>query len=230
MKLHYLEHVPFEDLSNIAVWANSKNIPVSRTRLYAGEQLPSLNAFDMLCIMGGPMNIYEDSTYPWLIAEKVFILEAISAKKKVIGICLGAQLIADVLGGKVTRNIEPEIGWFPVWKALQGNASKLFPMFPSELVAFHWHGDTFSLPPHCVKLAYSEACENQAFSYHDHVVGLQFHLEYSAVSIESMLLNCSCELIECPYVQQQDAILAGLENCNQTYKILAELFDSLAGY
>ncbi len=104
MRIHYLQHVPFEDLANIEVWAKEKGHSISVTRLYDDEEPPEIKDFDWLVILGGPMNIYEEKTYPWLIREKEFIGEAIAAKKIVLGICLGAQLIADVLGGKVTRN------------------------------------------------------------------------------------------------------------------------------
>lgn len=101
MRIHYLQHVPFEDLANIEVWAGEKGHEVSVTRLYMDETLPALDRFDWLIVMGGPMNIYEEVEYPWLIKEKEFIRNAINAGKFVMGICLGAQLIADVLGEKL---------------------------------------------------------------------------------------------------------------------------------
>ena len=104
MRIHYLQHVPFEDLANIEKWAENRGHEVSKTLLFSGDGLPKLDKFDWLIIMGGPMNIYEHSKYPWLIKEKKFIGDVINDGKVVLGICLGAQLMADVLGGRVFRN------------------------------------------------------------------------------------------------------------------------------
>ncbi len=146
MRIHSFEHVPFEDLAQIGVWAENQGYKLSRTRFYANEQLPALSELDWLVVMGGPMNIYEEDRYPWLAQEKAFIGEAISQGKLVLGICLGAQLIADVLGGPVSRNQYKEIGWLPVSLRAAASSSPLFHNFPSEFIAFHWHGDTFAAP------------------------------------------------------------------------------------
>jgi GMP synthase-like glutamine amidotransferase len=110
MKIRYLQHVPFEGPANIGEWARKKGHILTGTHLYNNEVVPSMDQFDWLIIMGGPMNIYEEKKYPWLQSEKQFIKEAIEHRKVVLGICLGAQLITDVLGGKVTSNPEGEIG------------------------------------------------------------------------------------------------------------------------
>src|SRR5271170_6697939 len=114
MRIHYFQHVPFEGLGCIAQWAAEKEHTVTATRFYLDEPAPNPGEIDWLVVMGGPMNIYEEAEYPWLAREKRFIGEAIRGGKTVIGICLGAQLIADVMGGPVTRNLEKEIGWFPI--------------------------------------------------------------------------------------------------------------------
>lgn len=218
LRIHYLQHVEFEDAANIVPWAEARGHRVSRTRLHAQEPLPSPDAVDWLVIMGGPMNIYEHDRHPWLVREKEFIAEAIRRGTPALGICLGAQLIADVLGGRVTQNREKEIGWFPV--SLTDGASHLppFQSLPRQFLPFHWHGDTFSIPPGAVRAASSEACTNQAFQYGDRVVGLQFHLDYSAASIAKMVESCAEELVEGPYVQRWPELLtdaaraAGLRN------------------
>ncbi len=147
MKLHYIQHVPFEGPANIGDWARSQGWSLSATHLYRGDKLPAPGEFDWLVVMGGPMNIYEEDQYPWLAAEKKSIGKAIEAGKIVLGVCLGAQLIADVLGGRVVRNEHKEIGWFPVSLRPEGVESPVFRSFPPEFQALHWHGDTFSLPP-----------------------------------------------------------------------------------
>jgi GMP synthase-like glutamine amidotransferase len=206
MNIHCLTHVSFENAANIQVWADSRGHTLRYTHLYKKDTLPDMADFDFLAVMGGPMNIYEHAAYPWLITEKLFIRCAIDAGKKVLGVCLGGQLIADVLGGKVTRNIYPEIGWHLIQLTPHAKKLSLFEGFPDELMAFHWHGDTFAIPPGAVPLVSSRACANQAFLYASNVLGLQFHLEYSEDSIFAMLKNCESEPISSPYVQNAEQI------------------------
>jgi len=188
MNIHYLQHVAFENPAYILDWAKEFNHSVSSTHFYDKDyQLPSLDSIDMLVVMGGPMNIYEETEYPYLVEEKKFIKGAIESGKSVLGICLGAQLIADVLGGKVIKNDVKEIGWIPV-------TSYNMHFFPSQFVPLHWHGDTFTLPEECEVIASSKDCENQAFLYQDKVVGLQFHLETNEDSLNAIIQNCKDEL------------------------------------
>jgi GMP synthase-like glutamine amidotransferase len=209
MRLHYLQHVPFEDPANILVWAEKHGLSVSRTRLFLEETLPPPEAFDWLLVMGGPMNIYEEAIYPWLSPEKELIAGAIEAKKVVWGICLGAQLIADQLGGKVYRNAHKEIGWHPVHLEPESRGSILFSRLPQSFVAFHWHGDTFHRPPGTKVLASSQACPIQAFEDEGgRVLGLQFHVESSLESVEKLIHHCGEELVDAPYIQKPEGILA----------------------
>jgi len=199
--------VEFEDLGTIANWATHNNHPITATRWHHGEAAPSLNSFDLLVIMGGPMNIYEEQLYPWLHHEKNFISDAIAANKAVLGVCLGAQLIADVLGGKVYPNQHKEIGWFPVQKA-PAASGPFANALPHTFSPFHWHGDTFSLPPGTHHLARSEACENQAFSVGERILGLQFHLEVTPDAVQAWTENGGAELVDGLYIQQPQAMLA----------------------
>ena len=178
MRVHWLQHAEHEGLGCIEPWLRSRGHRLSGTRLQRGEDLPHVDDFDWLIAMGGPMNIYEHDRHPWLIREKFLIRDACVKKKKVLGICLGAQLIADVLGGPVTEGREPEIGWFDVTLNAEAAKSALFADFPPTFAAFHWHGDTFAYPKGATPLMSSEACERQAFSWGEgRVLGLQFHLE-----------------------------------------------------
>lgn len=228
MRLHYLQHVSFEDAAAIADWAVGHGHHLSSTHLYNEQMLPSQDDFDWLIIMGGPMNIYQHDKYPWLPLEKYFIRKSIVSGKTILGVCLGAQLIADVLGNPVSSNKHKEIGWYPISLAEEGRQSPLFADWPDRFDAFHWHGDTFCIPLGSVHVASSAGCWNQAFVYGDRVVGLQFHLEYKTESIEKMLIHCSDELQKGPYIQDTAAIEAGLFKVEQTNGLMYSLLDSLA--
>lgn len=227
MRLNYLQHVPFEDAAEIATWALDRGHQITCTRLYAGEPLPAQDQLDWLIVMGGPMNIYEHDEYPWLVPEKECIRQSIENGKTILGVCLGAQLIADVLGGPVTQNLHKEIGWHSVSLSADGRKNPLFVGWPDRFEAFHWHGDTFEIPSQAVHIAASEGCPNQAFVYAERVVGLQFHIEYSDESIRAMLADCSDELQAGPYVQDVQAIQAGLPNLVRTKTLLFSLLDAL---
>ena len=226
MRIHSLEHEPFEGLANIEVWAKKNGHIISRTLLFNGEELPDITDIDWLVIMGGSMNVYEEEKYPWLRDEKNFIAQAIAGKKIVLGICLGAQLIADVLGGKVSRNRYAEIGWFPLTLTKEARNSHIFSYFPPRFTAIHWHGDTFEIPPGAVRIAESEGCTNQAFEY-GRTIGLQFHLEYSEKSIDLMFRNCGSEIVEGRYIQKPDEIILQNNNVVETQKLLNLLLDNM---
>ena len=217
MKIHYLQHVPFENPGHILIWAEQHSHTITGTHLYLGEVPPSLDDFDWLIIMGGPMNIYEENLYPWLILEKRFLQTSIDAGKVVIGICLGAQLIADVIGGKVTRSPFKEIGWFHIELTDAALSNPMFSFFPKKHTVFQWHGDTFStLPLEAESIASSEACMHQAFIYKKRVFGFQYHLENTYEGIQNLIRNCADEMVEGKYIQSADTILSCTECITQT--------------
>ena len=226
MRIHSLEHEPFEGLANIEVWAKNRGHSIARTLLFNNEELPDMSDFDWLIIMGGSMSIYEEEKYPWLRKEKNFITEAIANKKIVLGVCLGSQLVADVLGGRVSRNRYKEIGWFPITLTGEAKSSSVFSTLPDRFIALQWHGDTFKIPPGATKIAESEACANQAFEC-GHAVGLQFHLEYSAESINSMFENCGSDLVNGKYIQKPDEIVSQYGNVAKMQKVLDLLLDNI---
>jgi GMP synthase (glutamine-hydrolysing) len=209
MRIHYLQHVPFEGLGNIENWALLRGHQISDTQLYNNDPLPEPEEFDWLIVMGGPMNIYEEDKFPWLAREKTFIRDAIDAGKIVLGVCLGAQLIASVLGAKIHKNQYPEIGWFNVWLTDAASKSMAFRRLPERFTAFHWHGDTFDLPPGATRIAESDACRNQAFECDGRVIGLQFHIDTTLESIRRLVEHCGNELVPGEYVQSEEEMLAG---------------------
>jgi GMP synthase-like glutamine amidotransferase len=227
MKIHYLQHVPFEDVEYLGNWAKKNGVHLDRTRLYEDDPYPSLSDFDVLIIMGGPMGVYDEQKYPWLKIEKAYIRKAIHDNKIVVGICLGAQLIATVLGAKVYQNSFKEIGWFPVHKTPQTHNTSLGKIFPESFMAFHWHGDTFDIPKGAVHLTESKACKNQAFVYQNRVIALQFHLESTQSSIESLIQNCRDELISAPFIQTADQIREGYQQIESLNTIMDKLMNCI---
>ncbi|WFR58752.1 type 1 glutamine amidotransferase [Anaerocolumna sp. AGMB13025] len=209
MRLHYLQHVPFENPGSILTWAREKGYTVTSTEFFLEGSLPEQKDFDWLVIMGGPMNIYEEDKYPWLVKEKMFIKEAIRNGKVLIGLCLGGQLIADCIGGKVTKNTCKEIGWYPVRLTREAKESFLFSHFPKAPVVFEWHGDTFSsLPEEATLLAENDACAHQAFVYKTRIFGFQYHLENTLEIIKGLTKNCAEELVPDKYIQTEEELLS----------------------
>jgi len=208
MKLHILQHVPFEDPGTILDWARERKFSVDFTRFFQQEKLPETDEFDLLVVMGGPMGLADTVKYPWLDQEKAFLEKCLHANKKMIGICLGAQLLAKTLGAKVFPNNTKEIGWFPIRKndAADHEILKLFKEV--TLPAFHWHGDTFNLPGNAVRLFSSQATENQAFVWNNRVFALQFHWEVKPENVRLLLENSAADLTEGPFVQQPEEMLA----------------------
>lgn len=229
MNLHYVQHVPFEHPGTILSWAEQQGYSLSRTLMYEdSSRFPQQKDFDWLIVMGGPMNVDEEDLYPWLKREKKFIAKSIKEGKVVVGICLGAQLIAAVLGGKVTKNPCKEIGWFPIYFDDEAQTMPLFSQFAKEMMVFQWHGDTFSeLPQEAHCLAKSFGCEHQAFVYHQRVFGFQYHLENTAEIINDLLLHCADEVVPGAYVQTQEEIVSHPEYMEQAQLNMGKFLDGL---
>jgi GMP synthase-like glutamine amidotransferase len=152
------------------------------------------------------MSVNDEAAHSWLRPEKRLIAQAVEKGKTVLGICLGAQLIASAVGARVYPNGCKEIGWFPVRRAA-GSDSALARLFPNSLEVFHWHGDTFDLPRGAVRLLESEACANQAFFIGEKVVGLQFHLETTPESALALIANSRAEIVPGATIQTEQEML-----------------------
>ena len=180
MRALVLQHVPFEGSARIGDWIGRHCEHEHVCYLYADAHLPALDSFDLLVVMGGPMSVHDEAQYPWLVAEKRLIRAALDAGKKVLGICLGAQLLAQALGAAVRPGRQAEIGWWPLHRYSQALGSPLGERLPERLMAFHWHGETFDLPAGSVPLYGSAACANQGFIWNEQAIGLQCHLASTA--------------------------------------------------
>src|SRR5450432_676556 len=143
-RIHFFQHVRFETPGMIAEWASEKEYVTGYSLFFEKEyQIPRIENIDWLVVMGGPMSVHDEEKLPWLKIEKEFIKKCIDANKTVVGICLGSQLIAEVLGAKVFKNAFTEIGIMPVEWTAEAGTSFLFNHFPKTQNVFHWHGETF---------------------------------------------------------------------------------------
>lgn len=222
-QIHFILHADFEQPALIGEWA-TKNQFVTKISLMGIHPLPMLEEIDFLVIMGGPMGVYEVDKYPWIAEELRFIQKCIQSGKTVLGVCLGAQMLAAALNAKVFRNKTKEIGWLPVQFK-----QDVIPGLPETTIAFHWHGDTFDLPQGATWLAGSEAAQNQAFIYKDKVLALQFHIEMNINAIEAMLANCGDEIVPDKFIQDKVQIRSGLKHNSGNEAILNAIMTYLSG-
>ena len=227
MKIAVLQHAAYEGPGEIAAWAAQRGHAVAIHSLYRSDPLPELDAFDLLVIMGGEMNIYQYRDWPWLKPESAFIAAALAGGKKAVGICLGAQLIAAALGARVAQNDHIELGWLPVaWTA---QARALFPDLPASSTVLHWHGDTFALPTGATRLAVSDGCPEQGFLIGDRCLALQFHLEVD-LSLVQAFVDGQVEWPNGPYAQSPEAILAKApSHCDPNRQLLHGMLDRFCG-
>jgi GMP synthase (glutamine-hydrolysing) len=187
-KLLVLQHVAYEILGTLDPLLRSSGFRIHYVNFgrYPDAQ-PSLEGYHGLIILGGPMNVDQVDQHTHLVTELNLIREAIYKGFPVLGVCLGAQLIAKALGAEVRRNQEKEIGWYSVSLTRDGKDDPLFAHFQDTERIFQWHGDTLQIPKGAVHLATSPTCTNQAFRYGDNVYGFQFHLEVDEPLIERWL-------------------------------------------
>ncbi len=228
MRVRIFQHVPFEGIGSLQQWLERREASVEWTRFFRGDTPPAGAEYDWLIVMGGPMSVSDEKAFPWLAAEKRAILEAIQTGKRVLGICLGAQLVAAALGARVFANGTREIGWHPVSRRSSISSTALSAAIPDASVVFHWHGDTFDIPRGAVGFLSSDACRNQAFQLGDRVLGLQFHLETTAESVRALIEHCGDELVPGTYVQGEAEILAHPRRFAEINRIMADVLDVMA--
>lgn len=216
MTLRFLsiEHVPQEGVGTISTYIQEIGGNLARHRQYQQHPLStSHDDYDVLVAMGGPMGVCDSAQYPWLDRELHFIREAIDQGKHVLGVCLGAQMIAKALGAEVRKNPCMEIGWLPVHFEDAFLRARLGQELNRQMDVLHWHSDTFSIPPGAVHVASSAACANQGFLYEGKVLGLQFHLEMGAEEVDVMTGHFRDELVPDKFVQGGEEIRARTEEC-----------------
>ena len=229
MRIQLIEHDP-EDFSrtNISFWAAEKGHTVNQIYICNNEELPPIDSFDLLMVMGGSQNAWDDQGYSWLREEKEFVAKAVDQGKLYLGICFGAQLLAEALGGKIFPNEHKEIGWHEVSLNQDGRESFLFRNVPPSFVTFHWHSDHFSLPDNCTRLAFSPPTENQAFVCNERpAVGLQFHPEYTRDMVKYYAAKRSQDWVPDKYVSSADEVLARTDKLPETYWLMETLLNNM---
>lgn len=177
MKIHVLHHVHLSIKHGISTYLDDSLHDINHIYVFEDHTFPDVENIDWLIIMGGPMSANDEAEHPYLIAEKVFIRQVIDAGKTVLGICLGAQLIANALGADVKQNPVSEFGWHTISPSNEIKNTLLANVFKEDMLLFHSHSETFDIPNNAIRIASSEACENQGFIYNNRVIALQFHPE-----------------------------------------------------
>lgn len=187
MNILIIKHIDIEGPGIIEEFLKNEKIKYKILCLEGEAEFPPVDDFTHIIILGGPMSVYEEDKYPFLRKEDIFIKESIKKEKSILGICLGAQLIAKALGAKVFKAPVKEIGWYKVSLTVDGLKDPIFSGFPPEFNVFQWHGDTFEIPDGAKWIAASSPVTNQAFRYGRNVYGLQFHLEVTEQMIDEWI-------------------------------------------
>jgi GMP synthase (glutamine-hydrolysing) len=192
-----LSHVAFEDLGTFEAPLRERGFEIENVLAATARfPLPQAESCDLLVVLGGPIGVYDQQDYPFLKDEIALIGQRLAARKPILGICLGAQMMAAAAGARVFPGGKgAEIGWFPLKKAPNAAPPAWFaPLLAEGLQVFHWHGDTFDLPPGALHLASSKLYANQAFAIDDFALALQFHPEVTAAGLESWYVGHASEL------------------------------------
>ncbi len=200
MKVHALLHSALGGDIHLPHWAMQRNHRWSTSLVPEAPRLPGPDEVDCLVVLGGPMSAWDDAKHPWLIREKRLLEAYLAADRPVLGICLGAQLLADVLGARVYQGERPEIGWFPVHVTTEGRSHPLGTLLPESFETFLWHGDSFDLPAGAHHLAASALFPHQAFS-HGSALALQFHLEARHDWVSRLIKRDAAQLADAEFAQ-----------------------------
>ena len=228
MRIHLLEHdaVDFSN-TNISLWAAKGGHEVRQTYVCNNESLPPSDSYDWLMVMGGSPNAWDENGPAWIKTEKAYLKEVLARDKPILGICFGAQLLAEALGGEIFPNSEKEIGWYDVTLNTAGRHSFLFKNIPDRFTTFHWHSDHFSLPAGCRGLAGSPPTTNQAFVCAGRpLAGLQFHPEYTREMVTYFTNGWGAEWQPATHVAGQAAVLAQTPHIPGTYWLMENLLEN----
>ncbi len=229
MRWHCLQHLPNEGPGHAADWLAAHGHSLTFTHLFAPDPVfPAMAEFDGLLVLGGAMSVYDEAAFPWLIAEKAFLREVLRAGKLTLAICLGAQLVAQALGGEVRPNPDPEIGFWTVRFSAKSLEHPLLRGWPEKAAVLHWHVDTFTVPPGAMRVGMSAGCATQGFVWGDGTIGLQFHPEMTVEMVGQLLAFEGHETApEQEFVQTAAQIRVRLKSVWKGRKLLEALLENL---
>ncbi|WP_046242817.1 type 1 glutamine amidotransferase [Hymenobacter terrenus] len=221
--------MPDEGPGHAADWLHAHGHSLTLTHLFEPEPVfPALADFDGLLILGGAMSVHDEENLPWLRAEKAFIQQVLRAGKVILAICLGAQLVAEALGGEVRPNHAPEIGFWTVRFSSKSLAHPLLRGWPEKATVLHWHLDTFTVPPGAMRVGMSVGCATQGFVWGDGIIGLQFHPEMTVSMVEQLIEFEGHEHAEeQEFMQTAEQIRAKLKSVWKGRKLLESLLANL---
>jgi GMP synthase-like glutamine amidotransferase len=229
MRWHCLQHLPGEGPGYAAEWLAAHGHSLTFTRFF--EPMPAFLAlaeFDGLLILGGAMSVHDEAHFPWLVEEKAFLRKTLRAGKITLAICLGAQLLAEALGGEVRPNPAPEIGFWTVRFSAKALAHPLLRGWPDKAAVLHWHVDTFTVPPGALRVGMSVGCATQGFVWGDGVIGLQFHPEMTEDMVEQLIAFEGHETAdEQEFVQTAAQIRSKLKSVWKGRKLLETLLENM---
>jgi len=194
-----------------------------------GDPLPEPSRVDLLVVMGGPMDVFDYHIHPWMEEEIEWITGFIGSGKPVLGICLGAQMIAAALGSAVYPGKYKEIGWYNLQFLSSLGDYRICKDLPVTRKVFHWHGDTFPIPEGATRIASSKAFPNQGFIFQEKVVALQFHLEVTPAGVKELVENCREELVQGPYIQKEKELLSEQNSYLPNQQLMFRILDYLRG-
>jgi GMP synthase-like glutamine amidotransferase len=229
LNIHCFMHAPYEGPGVIADWILKKGHRLSFTRFYEGDSLPDPADVDFLVIMGGPMNVFDFHIHPWMQDEIDWVAAFIRTDRPVLGICLGAQMIAAAMGSDVFPGEYREIGWHNLKCLPCLGDYRICNDLPSVRKVFHWHGDTFQIPEGAFRIAESRAFANQGFIYEGRILALQFHLEVTAEGVRDLVEACGAEIMKGPYIQPVKEILAENSHYRDNHQLMFRFLDYLSG-
>jgi GMP synthase-like glutamine amidotransferase len=229
MRWHCLQHLPNEGPGHAATWLATHGHPLTYTRLFEPNPVfPALSEFDGLLILGGAMSVADEAIFPWLTLEKEFLQTTLRAGKITLAICLGAQLLAQALGGEVRPNPEPEIGFWTVRFSAKALTHPLLRGWPDKATVLHWHFDTFTVPPGAVRVGMSAGCAAQGFVWGDGIIGLQFHPEMTEEMVGQLITFENHEAAEeAEFVQTAMQIRSKLKSVWKGRKLLETLLENM---
>jgi GMP synthase (glutamine-hydrolysing) len=207
MKILFVIHAAFEKPGCIKTWAEKQKHQTQEVHPYKGEKLPDIKDFDFLVVMGGPQSPLKIDKAPYLADEIELIKQAVKEKKRIIGVCLGAQLIGEALGAKTERSPHREIGAYPIELLDGAERDPVFRQFPKEFDVMHWHSDMPGIPKEAVVLAASAGCPRQVFRFGDRIYGFQCHFELTQELVKGMIDNCPDDLKAGTYVMTEKELM-----------------------